>query len=186
MPPWLDNRLIIILAIVLGSVLGGFIIQKILIARIRSLDPDILTGWNLVDFDLPRLATAASAMSSTSSPSTSSEVRDSHPYRLPPVAPHRLRSLCHHLARQESEGHLLDEVPAVLHLDSTCRDGVSLVGTPRNDLAVVPGLLDRVYREMITLADKQKTVEDTDLSAIVDRVRAQPSEGASQAAGPRA
>ena len=38
--------------------------------------------------------------------------------------------------------------------------------------------LDRVYREMIDLADRQKTVEDTDLSAIVERVRAQqaPSE----------
>jgi 2-isopropylmalate synthase len=41
--------------------------------------------------------------------------------------------------------------------------------------------LDRAYREMIDLADKQKTVEDTDLSAIVERVRAQqaPSENRS-------
>ena len=36
--------------------------------------------------------------------------------------------------------------------------------------------LDRVYREMIDLADRQKTVEDTDLSAIVGRVRARQSE----------
>ena len=36
--------------------------------------------------------------------------------------------------------------------------------------------LDRVYREMIDLADRQKTVEDTDLSTIVGRVRARPSE----------
>ena len=42
--------------------------------------------------------------------------------------------------------------------------------------------LDRVYREMIDLADAQKTVEDTDLAAIVDRVRAQQSQDAAQSA----
>ena len=35
--------------------------------------------------------------------------------------------------------------------------------------------LDRVYREMIALADRQKTVEDADLTAIVGRLRAQQS-----------
>jgi 2-isopropylmalate synthase len=43
--------------------------------------------------------------------------------------------------------------------------------------------LDRVYRAMIDLADKQKTVEDADLSAIVEQVRAQQSPSASQSAG---
>ena len=42
--------------------------------------------------------------------------------------------------------------------------------------------LDRVYREMIDLADRQKTVEDSDLSAIVARVRALDSETAAQSA----
>jgi 2-isopropylmalate synthase len=37
--------------------------------------------------------------------------------------------------------------------------------------------LDRVYREMIALADRQKTVEDADLTAIVDRMYAQQSSG---------
>jgi hypothetical protein len=36
---------------------------------------------------------------------------------------------------------------------------------------------------MIDLADKQKTVEDADLSAIVEQVRAQQSPSASQSAG---
>ena len=38
--------------------------------------------------------------------------------------------------------------------------------------------LDRVYRAMIDLADQQKTVEDTDLTAIVEQVRARVSAGA--------
>ena len=42
--------------------------------------------------------------------------------------------------------------------------------------------LDRVYREMIDLADRQKTVEDTDLSAIVARVRGAQSEDTAQTA----
>lgn len=32
------------------------------IARIRSLDPDILTGWNLIDFDLPTLLRRCKAL----------------------------------------------------------------------------------------------------------------------------
>ena len=43
--------------------------------------------------------------------------------------------------------------------------------------------LDRVYREMIDLADEQKTVEDTDLLAIVDRLRARLSQGTSTLSG---
>ena len=43
--------------------------------------------------------------------------------------------------------------------------------------------LDRVYRAMIDLADRRKTIEDIDLSAIVEQVRARPPEGASQPAG---
>ena len=43
--------------------------------------------------------------------------------------------------------------------------------------------LDRVYREMIDLADEQKTVEDTDLLAIVDRLRASLSEDTSTLSG---
>ena len=42
--------------------------------------------------------------------------------------------------------------------------------------------LDRVYREMIDLADRQKTVEDTDLSTIIERVRARQSQDAGQTA----
>ena len=42
--------------------------------------------------------------------------------------------------------------------------------------------LDRVYRQMIDLADRQKTVEDADLSAIVERVRGQQSQDAAQSA----
>ena len=38
--------------------------------------------------------------------------------------------------------------------------------------------LDRVYRAMIDLADQQKTLEDTDLTAIVEQVRAGVSAGA--------
>ena len=38
--------------------------------------------------------------------------------------------------------------------------------------------LDRVYRAMIDLADRQKTVEDTDLAAIVARLQADRSAGA--------
>ena len=38
--------------------------------------------------------------------------------------------------------------------------------------------LDRVYRSMIDLADRQKTVEDTDLAAIVARLQADRSAGA--------
>ena len=42
--------------------------------------------------------------------------------------------------------------------------------------------LNRVYRLMIDLADRQKTVEDADLSAIIERVRAQQSQDATQSA----
>jgi 2-isopropylmalate synthase len=42
--------------------------------------------------------------------------------------------------------------------------------------------LDRVYREMIDLADRQKAIEDTDLSAIVERVRARQPEREAAAA----
>ena len=38
--------------------------------------------------------------------------------------------------------------------------------------------LDRVYRAMIDLADRQKTVEDTDLAAIVARLQTDRSAGA--------
>ena len=38
--------------------------------------------------------------------------------------------------------------------------------------------LDRVYRAMIELADRQKTIEDSDLSAIIADVRASESDGA--------
>ena len=43
--------------------------------------------------------------------------------------------------------------------------------------------LDRVYRAVIALADEQKTVEDTDLSAIVERVCAPQGRSASPSAG---
>jgi 2-isopropylmalate synthase len=43
--------------------------------------------------------------------------------------------------------------------------------------------LDRVYRKMIDLADTQKTVEDTDLTAIVEQVRARGAEVATEPAG---
>ena len=43
--------------------------------------------------------------------------------------------------------------------------------------------LDRVYRAMIDLADRRKTIEDTDLSAIVEQVRARRPEAATQPAG---
>ena len=43
--------------------------------------------------------------------------------------------------------------------------------------------LDRVYREMIDLADRQKTVEDTDLWGIVDRVRTQQPQSTPRPAG---
>ena len=38
--------------------------------------------------------------------------------------------------------------------------------------------LDRVYRAMIDLADRQKAVEETDLTNIITRLRAEQSEGA--------
>jgi hypothetical protein len=38
--------------------------------------------------------------------------------------------------------------------------------------------LDRVYRAMIELADRQKTIEDADLSVIVADMRASESVGA--------
>ena len=43
--------------------------------------------------------------------------------------------------------------------------------------------LDRVYRAVIALADEQKTIEDTDLTAIVEGVRARPDRSASPSAG---
>ena len=43
--------------------------------------------------------------------------------------------------------------------------------------------LDRVYRAVIALADEQKTIDDTDLSAIVERVCTQQDRRASQSAG---
>ena len=43
--------------------------------------------------------------------------------------------------------------------------------------------LDRVYRAMIDLADRRKTIEDVDLSVIIEEVRARPPKGATQPAG---
>ena len=43
--------------------------------------------------------------------------------------------------------------------------------------------LDRVYRAMIDLADRRKTIEDVDLSVIIEEVRAKPPKGATQPAG---